>query len=370
MLGATGKAVELIHSSREPRLCALLFGCLTLLGSGQIVSLPSVTHAIDAVSSTGTGKITHNVATMIGLSLLLHFFFAALRDRASARRRTTVDTVIVTAVVSCLLFLMIATPAEYRGHTLSVPYIAYPTVSSFYIVGGVYFIYVYATSAWLTWQYARTLPIIAARALWVIVLGLIGLTLTSITRVAWVGIRTVGAPSPSWLNSVNFPLSNISFILLTLGLVAVGVASALHRWSLNWRRYRQLEPLWTLMSQTYPEIVLHPRRSRRTEPNEWRKSASWSGHRRIQRRLIECRDGLVKLGPCIAQAAEKSSPAELAPSQLADIILTATRLRRLRSESMSSTTSATLDAVDINDDIDTLIAISTALPPRREAEPP
>jgi hypothetical protein len=62
------------------------------------------------------------------------------------------------------------------------------------------------------------------------------------------------------------------------------------------RTYHRLAPLWTLLNQSFPEDALHRVPSRRD-------SFSLRGvHRRYYRRVIECRDGLVRISPYAAEA--------------------------------------------------------------------
>jgi hypothetical protein len=63
------------------------------------------------------------------------------------------------------------------------------------------------------------------------------------------------------------------------------------------RAYRQLHPLWATLHHHFPEDALG-----RVPTNPWRDAfALTEVHRRFYRRLVECRDGLVRISPYVAQ---------------------------------------------------------------------
>ena len=67
-------------------------------------------------------------------------------------------------------------------------------------------------------------------------------------------------------------------------------------WWQHRRVYRQLAPLWTLLHQQFPEDALG-----RVPSGRWRDTLSVRAvHRRYYRRVIECRDGLLRVSPYLA----------------------------------------------------------------------
>ncbi|MGN5380970.1 MAB_1171c family putative transporter [Streptomyces lasalocidi] len=67
-------------------------------------------------------------------------------------------------------------------------------------------------------------------------------------------------------------------------------------WRQHRRTYRRLRPLWQLLHEAFPEDALH-----REPVGKWREDLTVRGvHRRYYRRVIECRDGLVRVSPYLA----------------------------------------------------------------------
>lgn len=75
--------------------------------------------------------------------------------------------------------------------------------------------------------------------------------------------------------------------------ISLGWTSSLdpRAWMRCWRIYRDLAPLWLVLRSACPRIPAG------RKPAFW--WPPWQMHRRAYRRLIECRDGLVRLGQCL-----------------------------------------------------------------------
>jgi hypothetical protein len=78
---------------------------------------------------------------------------------------------------------------------------------------------------------------------------------------------------------------------------AVVRLGALRIWWRHLRAYHRLAPLWTELNSRFPEDRLS-----RVPVTRWKDVLSLRGvHRRYYRRVIECRDGLVRISPYIDQ---------------------------------------------------------------------
>jgi Family of unknown function (DUF6545) len=121
------------------------------------------------------------------------------------------------------------------------------------------------------------------------VAGLIPLT-------AVIAMRSAGFTAPTALVPAG-QMMVVPGIVVFLGGVcypgAVMRLSALRLWNRRRRAHRQLAPLWTALHEAFPQDALT-----RVPASRWRDALSpWSVHRRFYRRVIECRDGLVRLSP-------------------------------------------------------------------------
>lgn len=107
--------------------------------------------------------------------------------------------------------------------------------------------------------------------------------------------QTLGPTFTSIAAAVNFA----GIVTLLIGLSLVGARTWLDR-SVEQltakRQLMELRPLWDLLYDTYPEIALYPRRSYPTELLTVSPSAGYL----FRRRAVECRDGLWRLSPYVA----------------------------------------------------------------------
>ncbi|RJQ75424.1 hypothetical protein D5S17_21035 [Pseudonocardiaceae bacterium YIM PH 21723] len=351
VIGALWKTIDLIRAPHDRPLRALA-GCLALLAAGHALSLPAVTKALDAATGLGVAKVSYNVLVFAGLYALVAFFVLAT---GSDRRRLQFDGLLLAAVVLVMIGLMLATAPALRGHTLSSPTMTRPTIAWFYIVGNAYFVYAYLSVGRWALRYARgAASRFLSVALWLSALGLAGLMITSVNRGIWVVVRYAGGPPLKQLNAINWPLSNASFVLVTIGMclpAIVQAVGAVQSWLLHRRLYREITPLWTAMRDAYPELVLD-------------RGTGGSIHRRFYRRLIECRDGLVRLSPYIAAAAKGRDTSRSSPAELAGYIRTALAIKPAQEEpglALPAVAIAMLGEDDINSDVRELVGIARAL---------
>lgn len=353
-LGALGKAAALLGATPRRAATAVLAGSLALLAVGQVLSIPSLTAGVDRGLGIGVGKV-FNGFVMSGLCALIVFFLLAEQGSPARRRAVRAQVAILVGVVAALLVLMLLTPAASRGHTVSSPSVSLAPVAAFYVVGGAYFLYAYGLCAAWTWRYTRQASGALRLALGVVGLGLVGLAITSITRVVYVGVHYATDVVLAPLNSVNRIGSEVSTILLVVGLFVLGVAQIVPVALLQARRQRQsrkLLPLWHLLTGLYPEIVLPVRGA--------------GGTNTFARRVLECRDGLLRLTPTLAAIAGDADLAAADAAHLASWVREAARREHEaeppRVDPAPSTTMVAAPATDTLDgDADRLVAISVRL---------
>ncbi|ATL65583.1 MAB_1171c family putative transporter [Nocardia terpenica] len=297
-IGAVWKGLDLLRG-RHDRVLRYLVAAFVILAVGNIVSLPSFTRAIDAFGRPGVGRVLMNVTVMAGLYALIQVFVLARpgSPRVAVRRW---HQVLLLATVASLVACMIATPPHLRSHSLKTPHIADPPIFVFYLVGNAYFLYAYLYCAVLALRYATSAPRHQGLGLGLVSVGLFGLALTSFDRAAWITLRVLRHGSYSGFNAVNFAIANVCTTAIVAGLcypAAMQAISALRSWLLHRRQYRALTTLWTLMSTAFPELTLG--RTAAAAPID---RLAWPNmHARFYRRLIECRDGLVRLSPYIEE---------------------------------------------------------------------
>lgn len=365
-VGAVWKSIHLVRAPHD-RLLWFLVACLSLLAAGHALSLPSVTRLVDAMTTSGVAKVVYNGLVMAGLYALVCFFTYATRGEDATRpRRIWIDCVLLSITLATMTTLMIMTPPGLRGHSLRTPHITRPEIAWFYIVGNIYFVYAYLSGGWRAWRYSAPASRYLSLALRVTALGLAGLMITSIDRTILVVIRFNHGLPLERLNTINWQISNGSFILLVIGmclLAVVQAVAAMRSWLLHRRLYRQLTPLWAALHQAYPELILD-----RELAGRWLETFRFDRtHRGFYRRLIECRDGLVRLSPYIAVVAGGQDISRCSASELARYIRAALALKPQQeapSGGLSAVFVAIPSASDINSDVRELIDVSNALSER------
>ncbi|MGY3678381.1 MAB_1171c family putative transporter [Streptomyces sp. TE33382] len=363
-IGVLWKGTSLARAPHN-RVLGFLVAALVLLMAGEILSFPEINTAIDTATAVGVGKVAFNGIYLSGLCALVLVFVAALGDtEAACRRHLRTNTGLLAGALTALVLAMIATPARMRGHSLSTPDMAHPAIASFYLVGNAYFLYAYLASGLWALRYARRASGNFGLGLLAMALGLIGLALTSVGRMILVALR-IGEPgSHQAFNTVIWSLSNWAMGIVLIGICyATGVQviarlrSAVH----HRRMYHELAPLWTALTAAYPEFVL----SRAPEESGWRRlHRHHSYERRFYRRLIECRDGLVRLSPYLTHVAPGDDLARGPAAQLARHLTEALTVKPT-TESPHTELPAALVASpaenNLSADADELIALSHAL---------
>ncbi|MEU9456734.1 MAB_1171c family putative transporter [Streptomyces sp. NPDC048277] len=363
-IGALWKGIDLAHAPHD-RALRLLVICLLTLMTGEILSFPKVNSTIDEATAVGVGKVAFNGVYMFGLCALILFFASCARGAsAEYRRHQLIDSGLFACVLIALTLTMIATPAAMRGHSLSTPDMAKPTIASFYLVGNAYFIYAYLASGLWALRFTRRASRHVGLGLRMMALGLIGLMVTSVNRMILVVLRINAPGSHEAFNTVNWSLSNWAMGIVLSGICYSAGVHLITRWKSvvrHRRMYHELTSLWTALATAYPEFVLLPAPT----GSPWhRLRRRHTYEQRLYRRLIECRDGLVRLSPYLTRVAPDADLALGPADQLAQHIAEALRLKatphspdtELPAARIASPVGNSLDA-----DARELIAISEAL---------
>jgi len=362
--GVLWKGVDLARTPHD-RVLRFLVLSLLLLMAGEILSFPEVNEAIDSATGVGVGKVVFNGIYISGLFALVLVFTSAMRGpEAEYRRHLRINTGLLAGALSALVITMIATPAGMRGHFLGTPDMAHPAIASFYLVGNAYFVYAYLASGLWALRYARRASRTLGLGLLTMALGLIGLTVTAVNRMILVVLR-IGEPgSHEAFNTVNWSLSNWAMGIVLIGICYSACAQLITRLRSvvhHRRMYHELAPLWTALTTVYPELVL----TRPPGGSGWhglRRSRTYE--RRFYRRLIECRDGLVRLSPYLTRVAPDADLARGPADQLARHIDKALALKPTPESTRTELPAALVASPAGNDlgaDAHELIAISHAL---------
>jgi Family of unknown function (DUF6545) len=114
-------------------------------------------------------------------------------------------------------------------------------------------------------------------------------------------VRWAGGVMPHGVLMVAIAVILVGIVTFLVGFAypaAVMRLAALRVWLQHRRAYRRLGPLWTLLHQRFPQDALA-----RVPASRLGDALRLRGvHRRYYRRVIECRDGLVRISPYLGPA--------------------------------------------------------------------
>lgn len=258
-------------------------------------------------------QLIQHALLQVGVYGLICFFIFSALDDARAKRQAWIQLAPLVLCVSVMTWAVLAIPDDLRVAAARVPNSlgGGPTgvlaITVFYALGNGYLLYGFAAMFVWARRYARGADPRLRRGLLITSTGLGLLVPADAIFVASNVSRYFGAPLPRWLltTAVWFLLPGVLLIVIgvTYPIVAMRFA-AMRLWLRHLRAYHRLSPLWTLLNQSFPEDALHRVPSKRD-------SFSLRGvHRRYYRRVIECRDGLVRISPYVAETPDELPLAE------------------------------------------------------------
>ncbi|MFI9276258.1 MAB_1171c family putative transporter [Kitasatospora sp. NPDC052896] len=359
----TWKLYQLVKAPQDSPLRAVTL-CLASVGAAFPLGLQSAARAFDSLAGHGSAKLLQNALLLGAAYWLMCFYLYSASDHRQGRIRARWEAVPLVIAIATISLAALTTPQSVKDRLYATTDMRVTQVAVFYLVAGLYLVYAMASALRWTWRYARMSTRPLAAGLWMAAAGMAGLVAASSVRAVFVVIRW-------WGGSVPVALLRSADLLLVIGvpLFMIGVSypgfvtrvAAIRIWRHHRRLYRRLYPLWTMLHEAYPEDALN-----RVPVSRWDYVLSLrSVHHRYYRRVIECRDGLVRISPYLADlCAYGDGDGETSPVALAEHLRTAL-------ETYLSGGSATSTAVPIalprSDDLDAdvrqLVALADAVGP-------
>jgi hypothetical protein len=252
-------------------------------------------------------RLLQHGVLLIGVNCLIAFFLFSALDMVVARKRVLWFGLPLVVALTILTVAVALTPEGVRtkDHTVT-------SVAAFWVTADLYMAFGFAATAVWALRYAREAERRLARGLRIASAGLSGIVLADCLFVPSIIIRWAGgdAAPPSlsvdgaaettlgWYGAMFFLLPGIVLCLIGISYPAAMIRlGALRVWWRHLRAHHRLAPLWTELNSHFPEDRLS-----RVPVSRWRDTVSLRGvHRRYYRRVIECRDGLVRISPYIGQ---------------------------------------------------------------------
>jgi hypothetical protein len=296
-------------------------------------------------------------------SLMLFFLFSA---RGSARRaRWEAVAVAVVSVVMTVSVLSIPQPGRDSALTGGpIPAnMRIPGVSLFFVSAGLYYLYTTLQGARWAFRYAGESNRRMRLGLGVAAIGMVLMACSVAGRMVLVIMGWANEPIPYAvgfaIDSAMVQLVSIAGVVLILGASYAGFVvrvAAFRVWVRHLRLYHDLRPLWMLMHEAFPGDTLD-RQSR----SRWHERVPPRRvHRRYWRRVVEIRDGLVRISPHLADV---GFDGEQSVAEQADKLREALRRQRegVRPGSASAVLVAAPTSADAAADVEQLVNLATAL---------
>ncbi|MBF6332360.1 MAB_1171c family putative transporter [Nocardia transvalensis] len=310
-------------------------------------------HSVNLLGLTSLGNfLLVYCLALIGDYCLICFALFVTRDSHTAgvwARRYALVLVSVIAVLTVLVLLTPAT-ASYRSTTL-------PTVAAFHMITNLTGTACYVVALVWTRRCIRHAGPRLARGLSLASFGMAGTVLSGSFYIVVDILGYTTNTVPGVLAKSVTVVYYVGSLLLLVGLCYPTVAMRAASWRIWWkhrRAYDQLYPLWNLLQTAFPEDLLD-----RVPASRWRDRMSLRNvHRRFYRRVIECRDGLVRISPYIAKVRSDG----LVSAALADQLAAAFDLRAAgEADSEAAVAIASPPTPGLDADVGELITLSRAL---------
>jgi hypothetical protein len=259
--------------------------------------------------------IQHLLLVVAAYSLLAFYLFAAL-DKEEGRRRALREAVplgaagVIMTVATAFIPEHLRTAAAGLESAKAGP-VGEPSVALLYVTLNLYMLYAFARTLVWTRRYARGAEPRLRRGLAIASAGLVGIVLALAEFVTANLMRWAGSAMPRPLLLVGMTLILVGIVVFLIGVAYPAVfmrLAALRIWKQHRAAYHRLAPLWTVLHQEFPEDALS-----RVPASPWRDALRLRGvHRRYYRRVIECRDGLVRISPYLGPLGQQAEASMLA----------------------------------------------------------
>ncbi len=233
---------------------------------------------------------------------LVLFFLITVGTKPRRNRAVLLHAVPPIAVGAGMAVAASSVPAELRGATAALATASGtgPTgvagAALFYLLGNLYFAFAFGVALVWVHRYRPAARGPLRRGLTITEVGLVFLVVSTGLFIVSNLVRWWGSVPPSLLGVVGVMLLLPGIAAFLVGVLVPGVLlrlSLFRVWREHRRVYHELRPLWQALHDVFPENSMAS-----PSPGSLRDClAIGFVHRRHYRRVVECRDGLVRLSP-------------------------------------------------------------------------
>ncbi|MXP21502.1 hypothetical protein GIY30_09080 [Gordonia sp. HNM0687] len=259
---------------------------ITALTLAFVVSGDDVTDAINTVTFTGAARVLFYGLLAVGVAALIVVFFFPGRS-TSRERRAGIEAVPLIVALVGLQITMLVIPLDLRTEGLSVWTARNIAYALFVLIASAYLTYGFVACVRSIRQFLDLAEGYLRTSLGLLLAGLVFLTVGAVTQIVFV----IGSATHAFQLR---RLLDVSGVCSAIGVVAFLVGISYPMLRARWhsitsrRRYRReidaLGPLWELVTEAVPEVVLPV-------------GGAPSPALRLHRRVVEIRDALTQLSP-------------------------------------------------------------------------
>lgn len=358
------KIFQLVKAPRDMVLRAVTL-CLISAACSLGLARPPFADWIDSLGGPGAPRLVQNLFVLSMVYWLMCFYlYSAAADAADGDRRARREALLLALTATGLVVATLAAGGDDDGANFRGSDLGDPALVSFYLIADLYLVYALAMALRWTCAYARVSQRPLATGLWLAAGGIGAMAASCAIRTVLTVVRWQGGAVPPAVTRTTSVTIAIAVPLFFIGVSYPGVATRITAVRLrrqHHRMYRRLEPLWEMLHEAYPEHSLD-----RSPARRWRENLLPLGaHRRYYRRVIECRDGLVRISPHLAAAEGSAQDRPRWADDLADRLYVVLHGERLPAASAQAVAVAMPLTQSLEDDVQQLAELSDAVRRRR-----
>ncbi|UJW32859.1 hypothetical protein L3Q67_03440 [Saccharothrix sp. AJ9571] len=300
----------LIRLVRSPRSAPLW--CVTIAVACLAIAYPFGLIAGENEVFLGlppmVSRLIQHGILLVAVNCLISFFLFSALDQREALRKTTRYLIPLGIAEVVLVVAAAITPAGVATNDHRVT-----GVALFFVTADAYMGLGFGLAARWAFRSAKGAERSVRRGLRMAGVGMSMIVVADCLFIPAVVLRWLGmAAAPGADGTAQTTIGSIGamfFLLPGIVIFLIGFTypaaarklAAAGVWLHHRRMYHRLGPLWTVLHQEFPEDALS-----RVPAGRWRDLLSVTGvHRRYYRRVIECRDGLVRISPYLADVREQ-----------------------------------------------------------------
>lgn len=254
-----------------------------------VVNGADMRELIDTTVFTGAARVVFYAMLALGVaSLIIVFFFPA--PGQTRERRAGMEAIPLVVALLGLQVTMLVTPIDVRTEPINAWTVRNVGFGLFLLIASGYLAYGLLACVRNVRRFLRLADGYLRTSLGLLMGGLVLLAFASMLQIVFVVISMTGTLRISWLFTTGQVLAGVGVVAFLVGISYPMLHSRWQTAMVSRRRRRadeELVPLWTLLTEAVPEVVL-PRGARIT-PTE-------SFHRRV----VETRDALTQISPYLS----------------------------------------------------------------------